>query len=130
MVDAILDISAEHVLCSFLIDANNIFVQDNTLQEVGLMEHMAQTCSSIVGQRFYSKDYDPESDKRIIGFISGVKQMTIFKLPEVGQEILTVSSLTSKFDADDYSICTMQVEAKQENEMLATAEINLFLKKQ
>ncbi len=130
MVDAILDISDEHVLCSFLITADNIFVEHNILQEVGLMENMAQTCSSIVGQRFYAQDYDPHSDKRIIGFISGVKQMTVIKLPKVGQQILTESTLTSKFDADDYSICTMLVQAKQDGELLSSAEINLFLKKQ
>ena len=130
MVDSILDISENHVVCSFVVKSDNIFLEDGFFQEVGLMENMAQTCSSIVGQRFYSADYDPISDKRIIGFISGVKNMTILKLPLVGQRILTESTLTSKFDGDDYSICTMVVQARQESELLSTAEINLFLKKQ
>ncbi|WDF68498.1 hypothetical protein PQ465_19655 [Sphingobacterium oryzagri] len=130
MVDSILDISHEHVLCSFVIQSNNIFVEDNLLQEAGLMENMAQTCSSIVGQTFYDVDYNPLSDKRIIGFISGIKQMSVFKLPQVGQKILTEASLTSRFDGDDYAICTMLVTAKQDEERLSSAEINLFLQKQ
>lgn len=130
MVDSILDISEKHVLCSFVIQEDNIFLEEGFFQEAGLMEHMAQTCSSIVGQRFYAVDYDPLSDKRIIGFISGIKQMSIKRLPQVGTTILTESTLTSKFDGDDYSICTMTVSSKTGAEELSSAEINLFLKKQ
>lgn len=130
MVDCILAISKNHVVCSFVIQPDNVFVKEGFFQEVGLMENMAQTCSSIVGQTFYDEDYNPVSDKRIIGFISGIKQMKVFKLPAVGQKILTDSTLTSRFDGEDYAICTMLVHAKQEDEILSSAEINLFLQKQ
>ncbi|SFS71078.1 hypothetical protein [Sphingobacterium wenxiniae] len=130
MVDAILEISPTQVLCSFIIKEDNIFLIDGLFQEVGLMENMAQTCSSIVGQTFYEADYNPLSDKRIIGFISGVKQLTIYNLPKVGDEILTSSTLTSQFDGEGYSICTMNVQTKRGEDVLSSAEINLFLKKQ
>lgn len=130
MVDAILAISEQHVVCSFVIQPDNIFVADGLFQETGLMENMAQTCSSIVGQTFYHADYDPSSDKRIIGFISGIKQMNVFQLPAVGQKILTDSTLTSRFDGEDYAICTMLVHARQGDQLLSSAEINLFLQKQ
>lgn len=130
MVDSILEISPQHVLCCFTIREDNIFLRDGFFQEVGLMENMAQTCSSIVGQTFYDENYNPKSDKRIIGFISGIRQLAIYTLPQVGDEILTESTLTSQFDGGDYSICTMEVHVKKGEERLSSAEINLFLKKQ
>lgn len=128
MVDTILEISPSRVLCSFRITDDNIFVKDGRFQEAGLMENMAQTCSSIVGQTLYDDNYNPKSDRRVIGFISGVKQMTVFELPEIGDEIWTESTLTSQFDGEDYAICTMAVEAKRADRLLSRAEINLFLK--
>lgn len=130
MVDKIITIAPTKVLCSFIICSDNIFVQENVFQEIGLIENMAQTCSSIVGQTFYDENYNPTQDKRIIGFISAIKQLSVFKLPIVGDEILTDSILTSQFDGEDYTICTMSVQAKHGQELLANAEINLFLKKQ
>ena len=128
MVDSILEISPTHVLCNFLTQDENIFVEDGFFQEAGLMENMAQTCSSIVGQTFYDEDYNPKSDKRIIGFISGVKKLAVFQLARTGDVIHTESTLTSQFDGDGYSICTMDVRAKSEDRLLSCAEINLFLK--
>lgn len=130
MVDKIIAISPTYVLCSFAINRDNIFVSGDFFQEVGLIENMAQTCSSIVGQTFYDQNYNPTSDKRIIGFISAIKQLSIFNLPKVGANISTDSTLTSQFDGEDYTICTMFVQAKHNEVLLANAEINLFLKKQ
>ncbi|SJN44378.1 hypothetical protein [Sphingobacterium sp. JB170] len=130
MVNKIIAISPVHVLCSFLIDEDNIFVNCGTLQEIGLIENMAQTCSAIVGQTFYEEHYNPILDKRIIGFISAIKELSVFNLPQVSETILTDSTLTSKFDSDDFIICTMFVQAKHNQVLLASAEINLFLKKQ
>ncbi len=129
MVDKIIAISPKNVSCCFLINEDNIFVRNGDFQEIGLIENMAQTCSSIVGQTFYDENYNPISDKRIIGFISAIKQLSVFKLPKVGDTIFTHSTLTSQFDGEDYTICTMFVHAIYNEFELANAEINLFLKK-
>lgn len=129
MVDYIEEISDKHVVCSFDIIKGNIFVDGFYFQEAGLIEHMAQTCSSIVGQTYYSPDYNPEQDDRAVGFISAIKRLEIVHLIEIGQTIKTTAHLTSKFEGDDYSICTMHVEAKCKDVTCAVAEINLFLQK-
>jgi len=127
MVDYIAEISQKHVVCHFDITDDCIFVADGVLQELGLIEHMAQTCSSIVGQNFYSPDYNPEVDQRIIGFISGIKKIEIQTLPSVGNYIRTHADLSSQFQGDNYSICTMVVRATVADMTIAVAEINLFL---
>lgn len=127
MVDYIVEISQRHVICEYTIENSCIFLVEEMLQEVGLIEHMAQTCSSIVGQNYYTTDYDPEVDSRVIGFISGIKTMSIVDLPRLGQRLRTTANLVSHFDGAGYTICTMSVQACVDELCLAEAEINLFL---
>lgn len=127
MVDYILEISPKFVLCEFLIPKDCLFLAEGELQETGVIEHMAQTCSSIVGQNFYGEDYNPEQDERIIGFISAIKKIQLYSLPLVGQCIYTKADLMSQFEGEGYSTCTMQVLAQVNGIPIAEAEINLFL---
>lgn len=128
MVDYIVEISQRHVICEYTIEESGIFLTSGCLQEIGLIEHMAQTCSSIVGQNYYNEDYDPAVDARVIGFISGIKNVTVSKLPQLGQCLRTTATLVSQFEGVGYTICNMSVEACIDEEKVADAEINLFLK--
>ncbi|GGH07824.1 ABC transporter permease [Sphingobacterium alkalisoli] len=130
MVDHIVEISADHVICHFLIQRDNVLLRDGFFQEIGLVENMAQVCSSIVGQTYYEDDYNAAVDERAIGFISGIKSLRILVLPQVGDLLVTDATLTSKFDGNDYSICTMQVSSRIGERICAEADINLFLKKE
>lgn len=53
MVDFILELTPEKVVTSFEIKPENIFVDNNQFIEAGLIEHSAQTSSSILGQSFF-----------------------------------------------------------------------------
>lgn len=128
MVDYIVEISQRHVICEYTLGEDCVFLAEGLLQEVGLIEHMAQTCSSIVGQNYYSEDYNPEIDERVIGFISGIKSVRISELPQVGQCVQTTAKLVSKFEGIGYTICTMSVATNVGELKIADAEINLFLK--
>ncbi|MHC8947564.1 hypothetical protein [Sphingobacterium hungaricum] len=125
MVDAIVEISAERVVCVFKIEKECVFVQNNQLQEAGLIEHMAQTCSSIMGQTYFENKQTDSS--RPIGFISAIKSLTINHLPEVGKLMRTESVLENKFYGDDYTLSTMLVNVVVDNEVIAEGTINLFL---
>ncbi len=127
MVDYIVEISQGHVICEYTIESDCVFLEENVLQEVGLIEHMAQTCSSIVGQNYYSEDYNPEVDERVIGFISAIKSVCIEQLPRQGACIRTKASLVSQFEGAGYTICTMSVIAEVLDMKVAEADINLFL---
>lgn len=128
MVDSLLELTNEKVVTSFEIKIENVFVQDNIFQEVGLIENAAQTCSAIVGQSFFlDQNEQVKEDVEVIGFISGIKKVLINKLPNVGETIKTVSTLSSRFDTEDYTICTMQCETFQNDVLLFEADINLFI---
>lgn len=128
MVDYIVEISQWHVICEYTIAQDDVFLVEGFLQEVGLIEHMAQTCSSIVGQNYYNEDYNPEVDARVIGFISGIRSVNISDLPQLGQCLRTTAKLESQFEGSGYTICNMLVEAYVEENKFADAEINLFIK--
>lgn len=127
MVDNILSIDEENVTATFTIAPSCIFIKNNKFTECGLIENAAQTCSTIVGRGFFDED-DTEGEKnQLIGFISAVKSATILSLPTVGSQIITKSSLVSRFDADNYSICTMKCEIACEGELVANCVMNLFI---
>ena len=128
MVDVLEEITATSVISIFNIKEDNVFVYQNYFSEVGLIENAAQTCSSIVGQTFFlTADNEVKENVKLVGFISGIKKATISMLPMVNQTIKTFATLVSRFDSDQYSICTMKCETFQEENLLLEAEINLFI---
>ncbi|MCW3161001.1 ABC transporter permease [Chryseobacterium oryctis] len=120
MADNILELTKEKVVTSFEILENNIFVHNNEFVEAGLIENMAQTCSSILGQSFFE---NPEADTKVIGFITNIKKIEVFALPKVGDKIISKASLISQFE----NICNIFCETFNNDELLIRAEINLFI---
>lgn len=120
MADYILELTKEKVVTSFEILQDNIFVHQNEFAEAGLIENLAQTCSSILGQSFFE---NPEADTKVIGFITNIKKIEIFSLPKVGDKIISKASLISQYE----NICHIFCETFNRDELLIRAEINLFI---
>lgn len=120
MVDYIVELTPEKVITSFEITADNIFVHNNHFAEVGLIEHSAQTCSSILGQSFFE---NPEADTKVIGFITNIKKIEVFGLPKVGEKIISKASLISKYE----NICSISCETFLGEKLLIRSDINLFI---
>lgn len=130
MVDLILDIDANFVETIFLIKEDNIFVENNVFIEAGLIENTAQTCSAIVGKKyFFDEDGTENENVNVIGFISALKNVKIHSAPKVGDTIITKADLVSKFAGDDYTLCTMNCKSSVEDQLLLECEINLFIQK-
>ncbi len=120
MVDTILEIDNETVSTIFNIKNDNIFIENNRFSEAGLIENIAQTCSSIVGQKIYTNS----EDKKVIGFITSLKKIQIFELPLVGSQIITKAVMISKFE----NICNITCNVFLNEIILAEADISLFIK--
>jgi len=125
MADAIVEIGREHAVTSFFIKDDNIFVENGLFSEAGMIEHIAQTCSAIIGQDF-GEDIRQSDDPgaRVIGFITQIKKVTIQHKPAAGTEITSRATLISQFG----EICSIFCETFAGNTLLATAEISLFIK--
>lgn len=120
MVDYILELTPEKVVTSFEIKADNIFVHNNHFVEAGLIEHSAQTSSSILGQSFFSNH---ESNTKVIGFITNIKKIEVFELPNVGDKIISKASLISQYE----NICQIFCETFLDEKLLIRTEISLFI---
>lgn len=130
MVDLILNLDANFVETIFLIKEDNIFVNNGVFIEAGLIENTAQTCSSIVGKKyFFDEDGTENENINVIGFISALKNLKIHSLPKVNDTIITKANLVSKFVGDDYTLCTMSCESLLDDKILLECEINLFIQK-
>jgi len=130
MVDLILNLNANFVETTFLIKEDNIFVDKGTFIEAGIIENTAQTCSSIVGKKYFVDENGTENENvSVIGFISALKNVKIYALPKVGDTITTKANLVSKFVGDDYTLCTMSCESLLGEKLLLECEINLFIQK-
>lgn len=127
MVDELTTINAETANTSFLIKKDCIFVKNNKLSEAGLIENAAQTCSAISGQFFFDNDDLDGKSNKIVGFISAIKKTEIKTLPSVNDEIITKSILITRFEADDYSICTMDCKTYNKEVNIANFTMNLFI---
>lgn len=120
MADYILELTKEKVVTSFEILEDNVFVHNNKFAEAGLIENLAQTCSSILGQSFFE---NPEADTKVIGFITNIKKIEVFSLPVVGDKIISKASLISQYE----NICHIFCETFNKDELLIRGEINLFI---
>ncbi|MCU7614792.1 ABC transporter permease [Chryseobacterium sp. GMJ5] len=120
MADYILELTKEKVVTSFEILKDNVFVHNNKFAEAGLIENLAQTCSSILGQSFFE---NPEADTKVIGFITNIKKIEVFSLPVVGDKIISKASLISQYE----NICHIFCETFNKDELLIRGEINLFI---
>lgn len=130
MVDIITAITADSVATRFLVKEDNIFVTDQLLCEVGLMENAAQTCSAIVGQSFFfDENHQERQNVQVLGFISTMKKVEILGLPQVDEVLVTEGKLISRLDGDDFSICLIEVTTHAAHKLVLKAEVNLFLQK-
>jgi predicted hotdog family 3-hydroxylacyl-ACP dehydratase len=128
MVDLILEMDDEQVETVFEIKTGNIFVENGFFTESGLVENMAQTCSSVVAKDYFiDENYNDKEDVNVVGFISGIKTLKIHALPEVGNVIYTKALLVSKFITESYSLCTMKCQTFRGDELFLEGEITLFI---
>ena len=94
------------------------------------IENAAQTRSSIVAKSYFIDDEHNEKEGvKVVGFISGIKKLQVHSLPKQGDTIQTKAALISRFDADEYKICSMKCTTYFESELLFEAELNLFIQK-
>lgn len=128
MVDMIVAMDDQMVETVFTLKEENIFIQNNTFVEAGLIENAAQTCSSIVAKGFcVDENNQDKKNVNLIGFISALKTLKIHALPSVGSTINTKAVLSSSFVTDDYSLCTMNCSTFCNEKLLLEGEINLFI---
>lgn len=108
---------AKSTRSSFHINRNNVFVKDNLFREAGLLENMAQTAALRAG---YLAN---EADKPVtIGYIGAVKNLEIFGLPEVEDELITEIIIENQI----FDVMIFSGKVWRDKNLLAQCEMKVF----
>ena len=93
MVDTLLDYSEKTLTSAFTIKATNIFVEEDTFKESGLIENMAQTVALHTGYSYFLK-----GEKAPTGYIGSIKTIRVNQLPRQGDTIITTANILHEFN--------------------------------
>ncbi|MES2287715.1 MAG: 3-hydroxyacyl-ACP dehydratase [Bacteroidota bacterium] len=120
MIDTLNYCEGPVTITSFEIREDNIFVKDGLFHEPGIIENIAQTAAVKAGYEVKKKGAEP-----LIGFIGAIKDLVIYKLPEIGDVLET--TVTVKMEVmgitlvEGISIC--------KGNKIATCEMKIFIQK-
>ena len=92
MVDSLLGFSDTNVVSSFKISESNIFFENQTFSEAGLVENMAQTVALHTGYDYFLKGQPAPT-----GYIGSIKEIQILRLPQLDEIITTEARILQEF---------------------------------
>lgn len=127
MVDEIIHLDDTFIETTFKIKSCNIFLEDDFLSETGIIENAAQTSSGIVGRPHFEVN---KSDKnfKVMGYISKIKSVKIFKLPPIHSILKTKGELISIHPVNDIFNCDMKCKTYLDDMEIAESYFSLIIK--
>lgn len=121
MLDTIKYCEGATTITGLEIRDDTIFVKDGVMEEPGIIENIAQTAAAKAGYEVKKMGAEP-----MVGFIGAVKDLKIFDLPKVGEEIET--TITVKMEVmgvtliDGKTVCN--------GREIASCEMKIFIQKE
>ncbi|MBE6286901.1 MAG: hydroxymyristoyl-ACP dehydratase [Mediterranea massiliensis] len=118
MVDAIYEVDAAGATTGLTITNDNIFCSQGCLQEVGLIEHIAQSAAALAGYEPFKQGLPPKP-----GFIGEIKKCKLHRLPYTGETLHT--RLEVKGEAAGVTLIAAQTCTTQG--LVATCQMKIFI---
>jgi 3-hydroxyacyl-[acyl-carrier-protein] dehydratase len=122
MVDKLYVAEDNSIISGLSISDKNILTEDSFFQESGLIENMAQTCALYAGYKANELGKDAP-----VGFIAGIKNVVIDKLPSVGEDINTKIEIVNE-------LMNMQIAMASVHDLngaqIASCELRIFIKEE
>lgn len=128
MVDDVLEMTEQEITTSFSIREDNIFIEASQLNEAGMIENAAQTCSGIVGRAQFEANQANEGFM-LTGFISKIKRFEVMRCPSVNTSIQTKGRLVSKHSVGTMITCEVDCKTYQNDQQIASGVFQLILNK-
>lgn len=120
MVGQLLYFDMEKTLVKTIITENNLFVDNGFFTQEGLIENIAQTCAVRIG---YINKYILKKAIQI-GFIGAIKNLKIFRLPEIGETIVTKINVVEEI----FGMILVNAVIKSGEETITEAEMKIAIK--
>ncbi|KAF0199935.1 MAG: hypothetical protein FD166_363 [Bacteroidetes bacterium] len=119
MIDTLLSAGGNSAETSLTITEDNLFLEKGMFREPGLIENIAQSAAAMNGFSEHSTGGEAK-----VGFIAGIKDLKIYKLPILGQTIST------RIDFMDQVLEFQIVRGRifDNNDIFAECEMKIFIK--
>jgi len=118
MIDKIVSHSEVKTITSLTVKNTNLFVEKNIFQSSGIIENIAQSSAARMGMQITK-----EGGKPLLGYIASIKNLTISRLPVVGETIQTEIIITNKIN----NIIVVKAESRVEDTIIANCELKVFI---
>ena len=118
MVDAILEYEESKVVGGLTVSEDCIFVENNTLKEPGILEHMAQTVALYTGYEYYLKNIQAP-----VGYIGSMKNVEILRLPKIGEKLVTTATILHEI----MGVTLVNIETKVDEKIIAFGEMKTVI---
>src|SRR5665647_227947 len=120
MVDKLLNSDENSTQTSFRVNQENVLVANGGLSEAGLMENIAQTAAAGAGYRAMM-----ENKPVALGYIGAVKNLEIFDLPKINDELVT----DVKIENQVFDMTVVSGTVMCDDKIMAQCEMNIFISK-
>lgn len=121
MVDSLWDYTPTSVTAGLTISDDNIFTQEKTFSEAGLVEHLAQSIALHKGYLYHLNDMPAPT-----GYIGSIKNIEIIRCPKVGEQVRTQMEIIQEF----MGVTLVKLSSYIAEELIATGEMKTILAKQ
>ena len=120
MVDTFYGVEGKKSFSGLTVKEDIIFVENGSLNEAGIVEHIAQSCAMGIGYCFKQQQLPIPT-----GFIGAIKNMKILNFPRTGQKLFTTVTVIQEV----FDITLVSVEVMTGETLTASGEMKIFLKK-
>jgi predicted hotdog family 3-hydroxylacyl-ACP dehydratase len=120
MVDKMYSFTETSLVAGLKIENDNIFSDNDTFLEAGLIEHMAQSVALHTGYQFFLKNETAPT-----GYIGSIKEIEIKKLPKVNDTIQSTITILQEFAG----ITLVDIVTYLNNEEIANGQMKTVLAK-
>jgi predicted hotdog family 3-hydroxylacyl-ACP dehydratase len=118
MIDQLVHSDETLTRCRFTVKADNVLTINNRFTEAGLLENIAQTAAARAG-------YIAQSENKPVqaGYIGSVKNMVVFELPLVDDELITEIKIEDRV----FDVTMISGKVWRNEQLLAQCEMKIFM---
>lgn len=127
MVDTVVENTKDVLATEFYISKACVFVKNSKLSEAGLIENAAQAASGVVGQTFFDKNDLEGKGTKLVGYISAIRKVEIFELPQIGDTIITRAKLISRMDTAGVTMCSLEANTYLKEKLIVSSTMNFLI---
>lgn len=119
MVSGLVEYSENHLISEFVIKEDNIFVNENTFQASGLIEHQAQSVALHTGYKYFLLGKESPT-----GYIGAIKSFEAESLPQIGDALKSEVTIINEM----MGVTLVEIITKINDKVIAKSQMKTIVK--